>query len=328
MHLAVRVGLSRHDPVRWRLAPHRREAMHQVLAAYQTRAAELGPDVAAGRTNAIERYDALVAQALDEMRAMRPPKTGGLDTTALLDAIDRPLLRNVPEVMDDPSFPQDVRAEALDVLDRLNEAAGSYQAFLGLLMPLVEAGERAGRRPVRVHDVAAGHGGFAIYLGRLLGERVALEASDVAAEYLALGEARAAALGIPVGFRVVDALAPKALRGADVVTCTQSLHHFTPGMVARLIGEAAREARVGALLVDGERSWLTWGVLTPVAALYGRTYAFVHDAAVSVRRMFYEEELGLLAGLAPMVPGTARVETGTASPAHTFVRIANTIAAA
>ena len=328
MHLAVRVGLSRHDPIRWKLAPHRREAMRRTLEAHRATAEALSSEVVDGNAVAIETYDDSVAQALEEMRAVRPASQGKLDTGKLFAAIEKPLHRDVPEVMDDPAFPEDARADALDVLDRLNEAAGSYQQFVHLLLPLITAAEHAGRRPVRIHDVAAGHGGFAIHLRQALGDRVQLTASDIVPEYLALGEARARELGVDVEFRVLDALEPRALRGADIVTCTQSLHHFTPGMVARLIGEAAREAKVGALLIDGERSWLTWGVLTPIAALYGRTYAFVHDAAVSIRRMYYQEELALLAALAPQVPKAARVETGTASPAHTFVRIAHTIAAA
>jgi hypothetical protein len=36
--------------------------------------------------------------------------------------------------------------------------------------------------------------------------------------------------------------------------------------------------------------------------------------------MFYEEELGLFAALAPDVAKTSRVETGVLWPAHAFVR--------
>jgi hypothetical protein len=37
--------------------------------------------------------------------------------------------------------------------------------------------------------------------------------------------------------------------------------------------------------------------------------------------MFYEEELGLLAALAPDLPAGAHIETGAFLPAHAFVRI-------
>ena len=42
-------------------------------------------------------------------------------------------------------------------------------------------------------------------------------------------------------------------RPTDVIVCTQSLHHFGPGMVARMLGEAARSARAAVVFIDGER---------------------------------------------------------------------------
>src|SRR5262249_448075 len=111
-----------------------------------------------------------------------------------------------------------------------------------------------------------------------------------------------------------------ARRGIDVITCTQSLHHFAPGEVARMIGRASRVARVGICFVDGERSWLVYALLSIAAALYGRNYAFAPGPSVSTGRMYYEEELALLATLAPGMPRRSHVETGAVPPAHTFVR--------
>ena len=76
------------------------------------------------------------------------------------------------------------------------------------------------------------------------------------------------------------------------------------------------------LIADAERSWLFYGLVAVVSVLHGRSWVLTHDGMVSLRRMFYEEELGLLATLAPSVPATAHVETGTFLPAHAFVRIA------
>src|SRR6185503_3151896 len=123
-----------------------------------------------------------------------------------------------------------------------------------------------------------------------LGARASVEASDIKGEYLALGRARAAELGAAIGFFVEDALAPEGLRarGADVITCTQSIHHFSPGMVARMLGEAARVAEVGVCFIDGERSWLHCGLVATATALYARSYVLFHDGVVSLRRMFYE----------------------------------------
>jgi 2-polyprenyl-3-methyl-5-hydroxy-6-metoxy-1,4-benzoquinol methylase len=332
--LMGRVGaLGISDPLRAALAAHRRAALARTLAMARLEAEALAEAVTSGDTDAVMRFDALVARALEHMRALRPRDTeagafghpGAAWSTAAraLERLERPLFRQEVEEMDDPTADAAERAENLAILDRFNAHNGSYAAFAGAIEPLVERAEAEGRRPVRVHDLAAGHGGFALFLAATLGARVAVEASDLVPEYLALGERRAQELGVPVAFSRVDALELSGLaaRGVDVITCTQSLHHFTPGMVARMLGEAARAAHVGVCFIDGERSWLTWALVATAAGLYGRQRMFAHDARTSVRRMFYEEELALVTALAPGVPADARVETGTCRPAHVFVRL-------
>ena len=316
------LGFGFRDPVRWSLAPHRRDAMRRTAAQIVLRAQTLAGAVVARNPEAIAAYDALIAEAVDQMRAIRPTATGKL--TAFYDALDRRLYRNDPEFLDDPEFPMAERARGLDGLHRLNELLGSYEAFLNALMPLIELAEKSGHRPVRIHDLAAGHAGFAVFLAQRLGSRVAMEASDIKDEYLDLGRARAREAGVHVDFFCEDALAidgPRE-RGVDILICTQSVHHFPPGMVARMIGEAARAATTGVLIADAERSWLFYGLVTVASALHGRSWVLVHDGMVSLRRMFYEEELGLLATLAPNLPPAAHLETGTFLPAHAFVRIA------
>jgi hypothetical protein len=309
------------DPIRWALASHRRDAMRRSAAEFVLRAQALAGAVVARNPGAIESYDTLVAAAIDHMRSLRPADTSRL--TAFYDALDQRLYRNDPELLDDPAFPAAARSKGLDGLHRLNELLGSYEAFLLALMPLVELAEQRGRRPVRIHDLAAGHAGFAVFLEQRLGSRVVMEASDIKDEYLDLGRARARELGAEVSFFCEDALAidgPHA-RGVDILICTQSVHHFPPGMVARMIGEAARAATTGVLVADAERSWMFYGLVAVVSAIHGRSWVLMHDGMVSLRRMFYEEELGLLAALAPDLPAGAHIETGAFLPAHAFVRI-------
>jgi SAM-dependent methyltransferase len=315
------MGFELRDPIRWSLAAHRRDSMRRTAADFVLRAQDAAEAVAARNPEAIARYDALVATAVEAMRSLRP--TGASPLTSLFDALDQRLYRNDPELLDDPTFPAEARAKGLDGLHRLNELLGSYEAFLLALMPLVELAEQRGRRPVRIHDLAAGHAGFAVFLAQRLGSRVVMEASDIKDEYLDLGRARARALGADVSFYCEDALAIDGplRRGVDILICTQSVHHFPPGMVARMIGEAARAATTGVLIADAERSWLFYGLVGLVSALHGRSWVLTHDGMVSLRRMFYEEELGLLAALAPSLPAGARLETGTFLPAHAFVRI-------
>ena len=317
--------MSRYDvrgPLRAALAPHRSRAMRRTIERFEPEVTPLEGAVLRGEASAIERFDTLVAEAVAAMRAERPDEPDGDRLEALLHAVDAPLYRDRPELMDDPSCPEDERTHALDVLDRFNHCTGLYDTVMAAIDPLVEAAAKGEEKRPIVHDVAAGHGGLALYLAERYGDRVAIEASDLREEYLALGRAQAAERGLSVAFSVEDALALGGLeaRGVDVITCTQALHHFPPGMIARMMSEAARRARVGACFVDGERSYTTLGLVALVGALYGRTYTFYYDAVTSIRRMFYEEELALVAALAPGMPAV-RVETGIAKPSHVYVRI-------
>lgn len=317
------------DPVRLGLARHREEAMRRAADPIAPRAVALEAGVVARDPDAVRRYDALVDEAMARMRAARPEEgqggVRGSSVDAILGVIDRLFYKNAPERLDDPAYPEADRREALDLLDRFNQALGLYDASIEVIAPLIEEAERraGGVRPVRVHDLASGHAGFAVLLKQALGDRAVVEASDIKPEYLAIGRERAEALGVRVDLFTEDALAmdgPRA-RGVDVLLCTQALHHFPPGMVARMIGEASRAASVGACFIDGERSPLTLALFLPAASLYTRHGTVVHDGIVSIRRMYYKEELDLLAALAPGKPPDVKVETGRCLPAHCYLRV-------
>jgi len=315
-------------PLHARFAPHRKSAMQSALSLYAPEAKRLEAGVLKRNEGATRRYDAVVAEAIATMRAERPgegERGPRARLESVLGTIEGWLYKDEPELMDDPSFPEDERTASLETLDRFNRRTGIYETVAKAIEPLLQTAERQGRRPV-VHDVAAGHGGLAIYLAERLGARARIEASDLRGEYLALGEEQAKERGLDVSFSVEDALDLSGLgaRGVDIILCTQALHHFPPGMIGRMLGEAARAARVGVCFIDGERSWLSLGLMALTGALYGRTYAFFHDSTTSIRRMFYEEELALIAALAPGMP-PCRLETQPAPPSHFFVRAAREI---
>ena len=91
----------------------------------------------------------------------------------------------------------------------------------------------------------------------------------------------------------------------DVLTCMQSLHHFSPGQVAVMFSEAARVAARGVIFLDGTRSALAAVGLGGLGLFRYRDPDFVHDALVSFRRFFVAEELELLAQLGPWGGGAS-----------------------
>lgn len=318
---AADYNLIQYDPVLTRLEAHRERAFQAVRERFLPQLAELHSQVERRDAEAIAKFDALLADALAAMRAERPNggvRRGFFDPLPLLSVVDRFLYRDDPEWLDDPSFPEEKRTKLLDRLDALNDALGSYDAFVRRLRPLIEQANQRGTKTVRIHDLASGHAGFALRIKQEFGADVIVEASDIKPEYLDIGRKRAKELGLNLEFYVEDALCMDGVkeRGVDIITCTQSIHHFPAGMVSRMMGEASRAARSAVIFIDGERSLLGLSMFVPAGLFVGRDLALLRDGIVSLRRMYYKEELALLAALAPGVPPSAKVSTESMGPAH------------
>jgi 2-polyprenyl-3-methyl-5-hydroxy-6-metoxy-1,4-benzoquinol methylase len=241
----------------------------------------------------------VASSLLDEARVeMR--RAHGSWWARIATELDAALPNGALEHMDDPAFDERERTSAIRDLDLWNRRAGSYAVFASALRPLLGARSE----PTTVLDLASGHGGFALALASLAKEhgwRLRIIASDLRAEYVAIGRRRAAEAGLDVEFRVVDALhlsASVAPGEVDVITCTQSLHHFGARGVVVLVAEALRHARRGILFVDLARAVSGLAAVGAVTGIFtNRTY--FHDATVSVRNAFVPEELALLARCAP-----------------------------
>jgi SAM-dependent methyltransferase len=322
-------------PLRARNAELRERALERSADANVESARALWPAVRRREPAAVRAYDALVARAVSELRNQVEAEVarGAFDRAAHL--LDRLMYRDVAEWLDDRSFDTELRVRALDRLDRMNEAIGSYDAFVSVIVPRVERARAAGVACPVVVDLASGHGGFALELAKRLGAadgRARVIATDLLDEYLDIGRANARREGMPehaLSFMVQDALDLRGLEekvGApiDVVICTQTIHHFPPGFVSRMLAEAASVARHGAVIVDGERNLFALLLVAAVVTAIGRGgLTVLHDAVVSMRRMYTEQELALLALLSPPGADGARptMSRGWVQPGHAWVEL-------
>jgi ubiquinone/menaquinone biosynthesis C-methylase UbiE len=277
----------------------REQAVRVIVQRHRSEVERLAPAVREGSADARRQLERVADRALGEMRTevASAAHRAGLGWAAALDAWWRDT--TALEYLDDPWLDQRVRVRILSRLDQMNALLDSYWAFFERLRPWLDA-----RRPTKVLDLAAGHGGFALAAARLARERelsVSVTASDIKPEYLELGRQAALAQGLDVTFVVQDALDLGNLEPAayDVITCTQSLHHFSAGHVAVMFAEAARVAGRGVLFIDGERSALNAAAIASVGLFMFRDRAFTHDALISFRRFFVAQELELLAALTP-----------------------------
>jgi SAM-dependent methyltransferase len=298
------------------LADARRAEVQRLVARYRPEVDDLAPLVVERDLEAIRAYDDLTAEAIAALRSSRPEGLRGV-----VSAIDRRSMLQRPEYCDDPGCPEDQRRHILASIDWLNEHLGSYDLWAGWMTPDLRPVDG---RPTRVLDLAAGHAGFALALKERLGDTLDVTASDLFDEYLALGREQARRRGLRLSFLQQDATDLRPLQGEpyDVLVCTQSLHHFPPGMVARMLGEAARIARRAVWFIDAERSLLAAALLGSVVGLHARAWTVLHDTVVSLRKMYTEEEFSLLGALAPALPPAARVTTRRRAPGFATLHVA------
>jgi ubiquinone/menaquinone biosynthesis C-methylase UbiE len=253
-----------------------------------------------------EQFSDLCAQTLQEFRRGVIQRAQTCDRItghmARLDA--RWLDEDASEFLDDPDYHEEKRVRILRDLDNLNDLIGNYSHFYSAVQEHFAEG-----RTTRILDLAAGHGGFALWAARQArSEGVDLEivATDLKPEYLDLGRQHARKRGLSVRFEVQDALnlENRLHEDYDLVICTQSLHHFPVGLIPLMYEEACRIAKRAVLFIDGHRGIAHAVPVVSLALLRYRNIGFTHDALVSFRRFFTPEELWLICSLGPHGEGT------------------------
>jgi 2-polyprenyl-3-methyl-5-hydroxy-6-metoxy-1,4-benzoquinol methylase len=302
-----------------RLASVRRRAIRSTLSRHDAAIVSLQRGLALGRPESTADLLTFVESALREMRSETVKQAK--QHNARLGWIAAADLRwndcQTEELMDDPNTDQVMRQRIMAALDFFNYSMGNYERFFDALLPFQVNGQ-----PLRILDLAAGHGGFARAAARMARDRgldFEITATDLKDEYLALGRSLAAKDGLSVVFEQQDALDLSNLKGGtyDVIVCTQSQHHFLPGLVTLMFSEASRLAGRGVLFIDGCRSMLSGVTATAFGLLRMRDPAWVHDAWVSTRKCFAPEELELLVRLARR-DGT--LESRWMAPGHCLLR--------
>lgn len=318
--LGLAAGLRIPPPVMLLLGHVRAAALGRVLPTLRAEAAHLAPGLGRGDPEVEAAFFALAKRSISslreetlrQIRLARGSRTI-METAFWLDqrfcACDR------QELMDDPEIDPCVGQRLVARLDHLNRVLGSYGAFFRGLVPLVVA-EVPGR-PIRILELAAGAGGFSLWMAREAERRglpLEIIATDLREDFLALGRERAAKEGLSLRFQTLDALSLDGYpEEVDLVVCVQAIHHFSPGALALLFHRAAQRARRAVVLIDGCRSALLGAAFLAVATLRFADPAYLHDAWISFRRFYLAEELALLCGLGPRGQG---VTVSHIAPGH------------
>jgi SAM-dependent methyltransferase len=211
-----------------------------------------------------------------------------------------PARRRGAEILDDPSTPADVRVRAMADLIRSNAWFGGSASVLRAVRGL-----RA-RLPTDVVVLDVGTG-LAEIPDRVRHE---LLASGVRPRMIGVDAAESIARAART--RLGNALVGDATRlplrsaSADVVMCSQLLHHFERDAACTVLAELHRVSRGWIVVADLRRSWLAAAGFWLASVALGFHPVTRHDGVVSVLRGFTVPELEALVRDATGVTPTMR----------------------
>ena len=197
------------------------------------------------------------------------------------------------ELMDGPLPEADLTA-SLDDLDRLNRWFGGYALTLGAVSSAAAAVPHT--RAMIVVDVGGGRGDFArrcVRWARGAGRRVRVIVVDRDTASVRRGCGPACTDIVTI---VADATAlPLRDGGADVATCSLTLHHLEHGEAVAALAEMAAVARQGVIVNDLRRGYLSLALVWLATHLLRMHPVSRHDGPLSVRRSYSASEIAALA---------------------------------
>lgn len=227
-----------------------------------------------------------------------------------------PARRRGVEILDDHTTPDAVRRAAMRDVARANRWFGGARA----LRMAVRDALRSAPAGALLLDIGTGTGDLAVMLRtegaarnielRIIGSDLSTELLD---EHRARFDAAVAADVTALPFRAA---------AADVVTCSQLLHHFEGAEARQVIAELHRVARGTVVVADLRRSYLAAAGFWLASLLLRFHPVTRHDGVVSVYRGFTGDELREMirdvTGITPRVrPGAFwRVTATWNAPSH------------
>jgi SAM-dependent methyltransferase len=220
-----------------------------------------------------------------------------------------PARRRGIEYLDDPHVDAAVRARSLRDVARSNRWLGGRSAVAGELR-LALAAAPAGTRELVLLDVGTGDADLPLLaagLARRAGRSLRTMAVDLSRTLVAAARTRG---------RVDDGIVADALHlplrdaAADIVLCSQLLHHFEMTIAGTLIAELHRAARQRVIISDLRRSWIAAGGFWALSFPLGFHPVTRHDGTVSVLRGFTAAELRALVQSSIGVQSAVRARTG------------------
>jgi ubiquinone/menaquinone biosynthesis C-methylase UbiE len=198
-----------------------------------------------------------------------------------------------PELMDLPNLDETALRSDLQNLERLNRTFGGRKAVETVFHRLADKS-----RKLVLIDLAAGygdHGRNLLGLAKARQHDVTVVAVDFQFQTLQIAR-EATPASKKMFFVQADARQlPFRKHAADLAFCSLALHHFAEKDALTVMQEMARVGRFGTACIDLVRSRLAAICIWFLTTFLIRDPMVRHDARLSVRRAFTNEEMKALA---------------------------------
>jgi len=215
--------------------------------------------------------------------------------------------RNVQlELMDQPGILPTEHQHALRSLARINLFSRSAAMLAG---PIRQLAQTAGRRPLRVLDLASGGGDITIALAKKFARHqpaITWHGYDISPVAIAHARENAQRAGVNVEFIEHNVLQAELPPDYDVVMCSLFLHHLEETDAVALLSKM-RQATRGIVLVNDLRRCHTGYALAHLACRILTRSPIVHyDGPISVKNAFTIPEVQQLAERAGLINAVIR----------------------
>ncbi len=200
-----------------------------------------------------------------------------------------------PELMDDLNLASDALRQNLDELETINTWLGGYTPVTGGLETLRTEWPRD--RPLRLADIGCGGGDTLRVIAKWARRHgLAIELIGIDANAFMIDYARQKCAAWPeITFQQLDIFAHVFRQQTfDVVTASLFCHHFADQSLIELLGQLARQTRLGVVVNDLHRHTVAYYSIKWITRLFGGSYLVQHDAPLSVARAFQKVDLQTL----------------------------------
>jgi SAM-dependent methyltransferase len=201
---------------------------------------------------------------------------------------DLAIRSTLPEMMDDPSAPQEQVCRALNELETINRWLGGYNVILDALDKM-----SAARSPLTIMDIGCGGGDVLRVIAQWAKQRkIDVRLIGIDKNPLMTGYAEERSKDFPnIRYRTLSVWDDRLLgEKADVTMNSLFCHHFDDPELVKLMERMYELSQKTVIINDLHRHWFAYHSIKWITAAFSGTYLVKYDAPLSVARSLRRKE--------------------------------------